>query len=236
MSESKQTIYQRISSVMLSVEALAKDRKNTQQNYSFRGIDDVYNDIHPLFCKNGIFSTSKILSEKSEERQSKSGGLLIYRVIHMAYTFFGIDGDSVTTEVIGEGMDSGDKASNKAMAVAHKYAIMQMLSIPTEDAKDPENDSPQPLPNPVNVPAATQPAPGKPPELKPASALPSGFSVADCKALCSHPNSGITFEDLMVWMKAQWPEETKPGTRPQTVVTAHAAEIKAYIEERILPF
>jgi hypothetical protein len=71
---------------------------------------------------------------------------LIYRVLHIAYTFYGAAGDSITSEVMGEGMDSGDKAANKAMAVAHKYAIMQLLSIPTEDAKDPERDSPEVAP------------------------------------------------------------------------------------------
>jgi hypothetical protein len=62
-------------------------------------------------------------------------------MLKMQYTFFADDGSSVKAVVMGEGMDSGDKASNKAMAVAHKYAIVQMFAIPTEDDKDPENDS-----------------------------------------------------------------------------------------------
>jgi hypothetical protein len=43
-------------------------------------------------------------------------------------------------------MDSGDKATNKAMSVAHKYALIQVFAIPTADDKDPENESPQPAP------------------------------------------------------------------------------------------
>jgi hypothetical protein len=38
-------------------------------------------------------------------------------------------------------MDSGDKASNKAQAVAHKYALLQVFCIPTDDLKDPEYDN-----------------------------------------------------------------------------------------------
>jgi hypothetical protein len=36
----------------------------------------------------------------------------------------------------GEAMDSGDKATNKAMSAAYKYACMQAFSIPTEGDND----------------------------------------------------------------------------------------------------
>ena len=42
--------------------------------------------------------------------------------------------------VIGEGMDSGDKATNKAMAIAYKYACFQTFCIPTEEMKDPDSE------------------------------------------------------------------------------------------------
>lgn len=35
-------------------------------------------------------------------------------------------------------MDSGDKATNKAMAIAFKYACFQIFCIPTEEMKDPD--------------------------------------------------------------------------------------------------
>ena len=134
-------IYERIKAISTEIGALEKDRRNGVQNYNFRGIDDVYNAAHELFAKNGVFTTSEILDERSEEKHSKNGGLIIYRILKIRYTFHAEDGSSVASEVIGEGMDSGDKASNKAMAVAHKYAILQILMWPTEEAKDPENDS-----------------------------------------------------------------------------------------------
>ena len=40
-------------------------------------------------------------------------------------------------------MDSGDKSSNKAMAAAMKYAICQILCIPTKDIEDPDNSTPE---------------------------------------------------------------------------------------------
>ena len=43
--------------------------------------------------------------------------------------------------VVGEGMDSGDKASNKAMSVALKYACFQLFMIPTEEMVDPDAET-----------------------------------------------------------------------------------------------
>ncbi|MBR2681016.1 MAG: ERF family protein, partial [Exiguobacterium sp.] len=44
----------------------------------------------------------------------------------------------VSCVVIGEGMDTGDKASNKAMSVGMKYAAFQLFMIPTEEMIDPD--------------------------------------------------------------------------------------------------
>ena len=41
-------------------------------------------------------------------------------------------------------MDTGDKASNKALSIGLKYAMLQVFCIPTEDEKDPDAVSPQP--------------------------------------------------------------------------------------------
>jgi hypothetical protein len=139
-------IFTRMTKIMQDVTGITKDRKNQAQGYSFRGIDDVYNELHDVLAKHEVFTLSEILDEKSEERQTAKGGLLLYRILKIKYTFYTIDGSSVSTVVIGEGMDSGDKASNKAMSVAHKYALLQAFCIPTEDAKDPECDSPRPEP------------------------------------------------------------------------------------------
>jgi hypothetical protein len=59
------------------------------------------------------------------------------------YSFVAEDGSSISTDAIGEGMESGDKASAKAMSIAQKYAILQMFLVPTEEPKDPENDNPE---------------------------------------------------------------------------------------------
>jgi hypothetical protein len=140
----KGEIYSRIVAVMADVGAIAKDKRNTQQSYNFRGIDDVYNELHNTLAKHGVFTVPYVLDERSEERPTRDGkGLLLYRVLKIRYRFYAPDGSFVTAVLMGEGMDSGDKASNKAQAVAHKYALLQVFAIPTEEPKDPEVDSPE---------------------------------------------------------------------------------------------
>jgi hypothetical protein len=136
-----ETIYQTIIKVMRDIEAIEKSRKNQAQGYVFRGIDDAYNALHSIFAKHGLFTITRVVSERTEEKTSAKGGILIYRILQIEFDFVNETGEKLTCSVIGEGLDSGDKATNKALAVAHKYALMQTFLIPTEELKDPENDS-----------------------------------------------------------------------------------------------
>lgn len=110
----------------------------------YRGVDVVMNVFQPLLSKHGVFVVPEVLNTTREERQTKSGGNLIYTVIKVKYTFYADDGSSICAIVQGEGMDSADKSSNKAMSVAFKYACFQVFCIPTEEMKDPDADTPPP--------------------------------------------------------------------------------------------
>lgn len=136
-------IYESINKVMSEIGAISKEQVNQVQKFKFRGIDDVMNALHPLLAKNKVFVVPNILEQLREERATKSGGNLIYSVCKVQYTFFAEDGTSIQASVIGEGMDSGDKATNKAMAIAFKYALFQVFCIPTEEIKDPDADTPE---------------------------------------------------------------------------------------------
>jgi hypothetical protein len=138
-------IYPAILAIMDDIPAIYKERKNDSQNYNFRGIDDVYNAINPLLSKHGVFMKAEVLEKTRVERPARTGGgTLAFVQVYTRYHFVAKDGSFVTTETLGEGMDSGDKATAKAMSIAQKYAILQMFCIPTIDPKEPENDSPEP--------------------------------------------------------------------------------------------
>jgi hypothetical protein len=134
-------IYQAITAAMADVEPIAKGRVNKEQWFNFRGIDEVMNELQPILKKHGLFVVPKVVDVIRQEKPTKSGGMLLYSIVTMEYTMYAQDGSSITGSTVGEGMDSGDKASNKAMAVALKYFLLQTFCIPTEDAKDPDADS-----------------------------------------------------------------------------------------------
>jgi len=137
------SIHVAINNIMNEVGAIAKTKTNTQQGFKFRGIDDVMNTLHPLMCKHKVFAVPEVLDQQREERQTRNGGNLIYSVCTVKYTFFADDGTSIYAVVVGEGMDSGDKATNKAMAIAFKYACFQVFCIPTEEMVDPDQETPE---------------------------------------------------------------------------------------------
>lgn len=143
--EGKGMIYEAIAAVMADVGAVGKTSKNTQQGFMFRGIDAVMNALNPAMVKHRIFVVPEILEQTREERQSSRGAALIYSICKIKYTFYADDGSSVSAVVIGEGMDSGDKATNKAMSIAFRYACFQVFCIPTEEMRDadPDRESPE---------------------------------------------------------------------------------------------
>ena len=141
-------IYAAMAKVMGDIVAIGKDSTNQQQGFKYRSIDAVYNALNPLLAKHGIFTTPEVLDKTREERVNAKGTTLAFTCLRVRYTFWADDGSSVSCVVEGEGMDSGDKSSNKAMAVAHKYALLQTFCIPTEEQKDPDADTHEVAPNP----------------------------------------------------------------------------------------
>lgn len=138
-------IHECMVAILRDLDAITKDRTAGTGNFSykFRGIDQIYNAINPLLCKYGVYMTAKVLSKTREERVKTDDDkktITAFTSLHMLYRFNASDGSYVETEAEGEGMDSGDKSSNKAMSVAHKYAILQAFCVPTEDIAESDTE------------------------------------------------------------------------------------------------
>lgn len=144
MSEEKvPMIYSAICGVMEDIGVVGKGDYNKMQGFKYRSIDAVMNALNPVMIKHKVFCTPEVLEQSREERTSSKGGTLIYSVCRMRYRFYTTDGSFVDAVVVGEGMDSGDKATNKAMSVAFKYACFQTFCIPTENLmEDPDSETP----------------------------------------------------------------------------------------------
>lgn len=139
-------IYSAIIDAMGQVSAIAKGKRNSTQGFSYRGIDDVMNELHPILAKCGIFIVPTVLDEQRSTGTTLKGGNIFYTRQKIQFKFYAKDGSSIEAVVIGEAMDSGDKASNKALSVGLKYALLQVFCIPTEEEKDTDAESPDFVP------------------------------------------------------------------------------------------
>ena len=132
-------VYPAIAEVMarLSKDGIGKDRRNEAQGYAFRGIDDVYNALAPILSDVGLCILPHVKSREVVERASSNGRTLFYVNVDVDFAFVSAkDGSSHIVSMPGEAMDSGDKATNKAMSAAYKYACLQTFCIPTEGDND----------------------------------------------------------------------------------------------------
>jgi len=131
-------------SAEIAQTGIAKGRKNIQQGYSFRGIDEVYNALAPLVAKHKLVILPRILTRECVERQTQKGGTLFYVTVAAEFDFVSAhDGSKHTVRTFGEAMDSADKATNKAMSAAYKYAAFQTFCIPTEGDNDADAHTPE---------------------------------------------------------------------------------------------
>lgn len=181
-------IYKSIIDVMKKINAIGKDRKNTQQNFAYRGIDDVMNELHGALSECGVFVVPEVLEENRSTGKSRSGGELYYTRLKTRFTFYAADGSHIEAVVIGEAMDSGDKASNKALSIGLKYAMLQVFCIPTEDEKDPDAQSPQPQAG------SMKPAPQKKTKKQPAFTAEEEKQLAEIFA-ATFPDGSPVFSD-----------------------------------------
>lgn len=127
----------------LAQVGIGKTRKNEQQGYMFRGIDEAYAAAAPLFAKHGLLMTPHVLSREVTERISGSNKALFNVVVKAEYEFIAVtDGSQQKVgPFYGEAMDSADKATNKAMSAAHKYAIFETFVVPIAGMPDADGDS-----------------------------------------------------------------------------------------------
>ncbi len=130
----------------LAKDGISKNQRNQSQNYAFRGIDDIYNALanHLAQAKLCILPRlqSRVVSERTTvkwdaQAKREKESVLFYVAVEVEFDFVSAeDGTKHIVRMAGEAMDSGDKATNKAMSAAYKYACLQTFCIPTEADND----------------------------------------------------------------------------------------------------
>ncbi|MFE7782068.1 ERF family protein [Streptomyces nigrescens] len=130
-----------INAVMKDTMPVGKNQQNTQQNYKFRGIDDVMSAMAGPMRTHGLF----ILPAVASHRQERRGEKMTHTVIRMRYSIYGPAGDCLVADVPGEASDFADKSTNKAQSAALKYLLFTLFMLPVDGRSIDDGDRDHPV-------------------------------------------------------------------------------------------
>lgn len=133
-------IFKKIPLIMNDVGPVSKGGYNKHQNYSFRGIEQFYAAVHPALVKHGVFCVPQLIETINETHEKEDFKKTFRVLLKINHKFYAEDGSFVEVITMGEGVDTSDKAANKAMTAAMKYAFIELFSIPTEDIAEADGD------------------------------------------------------------------------------------------------
>jgi len=138
----KRSIFEIFADVKREVGPVGKDSRNTTQNFNYRGIDAVVNAAAKALDTHGVITVPMLdqYDYDGNVEVGKNRSLMGHVMVQVTYRFYGPAGDHFDAKVPGEAMDSGDKATAKAMSVAYRIALLQTLNLPTDEA-DPDSQT-----------------------------------------------------------------------------------------------
>lgn len=136
--EQNLSLISKLAEVMKGIKHVAKRGRNEFHKYDYATEADIAEAVRSGLADAGIMLVPSVKEVTVEQIPKKAGGF--DRLVRLLVEFTVTNGtESIRFNAVGEGQDSGDKASYKAMTGATKYALLKLFLIPTGD--DPENDS-----------------------------------------------------------------------------------------------
>jgi len=147
-------IYKAMAAVLKDLPPVPKDQENKSQGFAFQGVDDILDKLNPVLGRHGVFYVPVVEERVAETRQARGGGTIWTVHLRVRYTFFAADGSHVEAVSWGEGTDSGDKATSKAMTMAMKSCLRQVFAI--SDNEDPDATSVPTDPVPDRIPLSDE--------------------------------------------------------------------------------
>lgn len=140
-------IYEALLAVYKTIGYVQKGGQNKAQNYRYAGETDLIAALRPVMVENdiifwpsGVERSHEVQVATTNQGEAFTKSTFNTKIIAtLQYTFRHVPSNTeIKVQVIGEGVDSGDKASYKAMTGALKYALRQTFLIETGD--EPEAD------------------------------------------------------------------------------------------------
>lgn len=124
-------IIEALLAVMREVDGISKKSKNKEQGYSYRGIDDFYNTLHPLMAKHGIIPI--INGSEIKTNIIEKGNKTVFVTEGVMSVRFCTEEEGLELFVPVFALDYSDKGVGKAISYGMKYALMTLFMIPTEE-------------------------------------------------------------------------------------------------------
>jgi hypothetical protein len=147
----KLNIYERLSLITAEIGVVEKNLKvQVNKNSSYKAVSerDVLDAVKPIEQKYRVYSypasrqivDRDILTKESEYQGTVTRTNTLFMRVETIYRFVNIDNPTefIETTVYGDGLDTGDKATGKAMTYADKYALMKAYKLSTGDDPDKE--------------------------------------------------------------------------------------------------
>lgn len=137
-------IYAAMAKIVGELPAVGKGKKNKDQGFAFRGIDDLVNALGDVMARHGVFYLPRTLERITEDRLTGGQNPRPMHTVHLhvEFTFYAADGSYVVADCWGEGVDLADKATAKAHTFAQKSCLLEAFCIATADLEDPDSSSP----------------------------------------------------------------------------------------------
>jgi ERF superfamily protein len=148
------TFYARLSKIQSEIERIRKTGVNQQQNYKFVEEGAIMEAVKPLLAAESIFMTIKQVAGKAKVSQITYGSnntkAFMAEVDVVMYLMDGLSDAKEEYPAYAYAIDAGDKAFQKALTSAGKYAVLRAFMIST--GVDLDNDG-----NPVGNAKAAKP-------------------------------------------------------------------------------
>ena len=144
-------IYEKLSAITAEIGVVEKNLNvKVSSNSSYKAVSerDVLDAVKPIEQKYRVYSypaNRKIIDRDVLTKETEYNGTItrtntLFMRVETVYRFVNIDkpDEFIETTVYGDGLDTGDKASGKAMTYADKYALMKAYKLSTGDDPDKE--------------------------------------------------------------------------------------------------
>jgi ERF superfamily protein len=124
--------------VMADVQLIPKGdrREDRGGQYNFRGVDRVITAVGPALRRHGVLLMPvKVSNVTYRDQTTKAGNVMQECTLTVDWQVIGPMGDllPVVLQSVGQANDTGDKATAKAMSIAHRVLFLTSLHIPTGD-------------------------------------------------------------------------------------------------------